>query len=101
MKRTLIGMLLVSLCGGAAAAPLSAWNDTAAKRAIETWVHNATDANSHSFIPPEKRYVVFDNDGTLWPEAPMTFQIQFVLDEVKRLAPEHPEWQTIRWSARR
>ncbi|MBD0985459.1 HAD family hydrolase [Klebsiella michiganensis] len=93
MKRTLIGMLLVSLCGGAAASPLSAWNDTPAKQAIETWVHDATDANNHAFIPPEKRYVVFDNDGTLWPEAPITFQIQFVLDEVKRLAPEHPEWQ--------
>ncbi|AFJ48867.1 HAD family hydrolase [Shimwellia blattae] len=92
MKRTLIAALLLSLCGTAAADPLSAWNDTASKRAIEAWVQNATKPGSDTFIPPEKRYVVFDNDGTLWPEAPLTFQIQFALDEIKRLAPEHPEW---------
>jgi phosphoglycolate phosphatase-like HAD superfamily hydrolase len=93
MKKTLLSALLFSLCATAHADPLSAWNDTAAKRAIEEWVTNATDADRATYIPPEKRYVVFDNDGTLWPEAPLTFQIQFALDEVKRLAPEHPEWK--------
>jgi len=37
---------------------------------------------------------VFDNDGTLWTEQPMYFQLAFVLDRVKALAPQHPEWQT-------
>ena len=35
---------------------------------------------------------VFDNDGTLWPENPLPFQLLFAIDELKRLAPEHPEW---------
>lgn len=73
--------------------PLSAWQDTAPKQAIEAWVKGATQAGASTFIPVNKRYVVFDNDGTLWPEAPLTFQLQFAIDEIKRLAPDHPEWQ--------
>lgn len=73
--------------------PLSAWQDTAAKGSIKTWVAGATRTGAITFIPVNKRYVVFDNDGTLWPEAPLTFQLQFAIDEIKRLAPEHPEWQ--------
>lgn len=73
--------------------PLAAWQDTAPKKAIEAWVKGATTEGSQTFIPLDKRYVVFDNDGTLWPEAPLTFQLQFALDEIKRLAPEHPEWK--------
>lgn len=92
MKRLLLSAFLVSLSSAAMAEPLSAWNDTTSKQAIVTWVQNATKTGSETYIPPEKRYVVFDNDGTLWPEAPMTFQIQFALDEIKRLAPQYPEW---------
>ncbi|HDG1669827.1 TPA: haloacid dehalogenase-like hydrolase [Kluyvera ascorbata] len=92
MKHTLLNLLLMGVCSYASAQTLSAWNDTDAKQAIETWVKNATTAGNDGFIPPEHRYVVFDNDGTLWPEAPLTFQVQFAVDEIKRLAPEHPEW---------
>lgn len=92
MKRTLIALSLLSLCTTATAEPLTAWNDGAAKRAIVEWVTNATRADRSTWIPPEKRYVVFDNDGTLWPEAPITFQFQFTLDEIKRLAPQQPDW---------
>ncbi|HHS1136525.1 TPA: HAD family hydrolase [Salmonella enterica subsp. enterica] len=95
MKYALLFSALLSSAIGAAHAddPLSTWNDTASKQAIEQWVKNATNQDRSTFIPPEKRYVVFDNDGTLWPEAPLTFQLQFAVDEVKRLAPEHPEWK--------
>jgi len=72
---------------------LSAWRDSAAKRAIVQWVQATTAPGSRAFIPVNERYVVFDNDGTLWPEAPLTFQLQFAVDEVKRLAPSHPQWQ--------
>jgi hypothetical protein len=94
MKKTLLACsLLVGYSALAHADPLSAWNDTPAKQAIEQWVQNATKQGSATFIPEDKRYVVFDNDGTLWPEAPLTYQIQFMLDEIKRLAPAHPEWK--------
>ena len=34
-----------------------------------------------------------DNDGTLWSEQPVYFQLAFALDRVKALAPKHPEWK--------
>ena len=40
---------------------------------------------------------VFDNDGTLWPEAPVPFQVAFVFDELKRRAPLSRPWQPTRW----
>jgi FMN phosphatase YigB (HAD superfamily) len=45
-------------------------------------------------VSPAERIAVFDNDGTLWSEQPMYFQLLFILDRVKALAPQHPEWQT-------
>src|SRR4029078_8620229 len=41
----------------------------------------------------EQRIAVFDNDGTLWAEQPMYFQLAFALDRVKAMAPQHPEWK--------
>lgn len=94
MKKNLLACALLLGCATATHAdPLSAWNDTAAKQSIEQWVQHATQQGGPDFIPADKRYVVFDNDGTLWPEAPLTFQIQFILDEIVRQAPEHPEWK--------
>ena len=92
-KPLLFSALLLSFGSFAAEDGLPAWNDTPAKQAITTWVQQATREGSPDFIPPSHRYVVFDNDGTLWPEAPLTFQLQFAIDEIKRMAPEHPEWQ--------
>ena len=94
MKKTvLLSMLLLSFTSAAATDMLPAWKDTPAKQAIEQWVQGATREGGADFIPLDQRYVVFDNDGTLWPEAPLTFQLQFAVDEVKRLAPDHPEWK--------
>ncbi|MDP1910748.1 MAG: HAD family hydrolase, partial [Hyphomicrobium sp.] len=32
------------------------------------------------------------NDGTLWAEQPVYFQLAFAIDQIKALAPQHPEW---------
>ena len=48
------------------------------------------------FVAPAERIATFDNDGTLWAEQPMYFQLLFALDRVKALAPQHPEWKTTR-----
>ena len=48
---------------------------------------------SPDFVPPAERIATFDNDGTLWAEQPMYFQLLFALDRVKALAPQHPEWK--------
>ncbi|ADO47236.1 HAD family hydrolase [[Enterobacter] lignolyticus] len=92
-KSVLLGTLLLSFGCSANSDALPAWNDTPTKQAIEKWIQETTRDGSPDFIPLNKRYVVFDNDGTLWPEAPLTFQLQFAVDEIKRMAPEHPEWQ--------
>jgi phosphoserine phosphatase len=73
---------------------LSSWNQSPSKQAIIQFVKNVTTENSPHFVPRAKRIAVFDNDGTLWPEQPMYFQLVFALDRVKTLAPEHPEWKT-------
>ena len=77
-----------------AADPLPSWNDGAAKKSIVEFVAKATTQGSPDFVPPAERIAVFDNDGTLWAEQPMYFQAFFMLDRVKALAPQHPEWKT-------
>jgi len=67
---------------------------TLAKTAIIDFVARVTAQGGPDFVPPERRIAVFDNDGTLWAEQPVYFQLQFALDRVKALAPQHPEWQT-------
>jgi phosphoserine phosphatase len=74
--------------------PLPAWNDTPRKKAILEFVGGLTKPGSAGFVPPAERIAVFDNDGTLWAEQPLYFQLAFALDRVKALAPRHPEWKT-------
>jgi phosphoserine phosphatase len=76
-----------------AAGPLPSWSDTATKKTIVTFVEKVTDQGSPDFMPPTERIAAFDNDGTLWAEQPMYFQLFFALDRVKALAPQHPEWK--------
>ena len=63
------------------------------KQSIVKFVEKVTKAQSPDFVPPAERIAVFDNDGTLWPEQPLYFQVLFALDRVKTLAPQHPEWK--------
>jgi len=77
-----------------AADPLPSWNDGATKKSITDFVAKVTKEGSSDFVPPEERIATFDNDGTLWCEQPMYFQLLFALDRVKALAPQHPEWKT-------
>jgi len=76
-----------------AADPLPSWNDGSAKRSIVDFVAKVTKEGSPSFVPVAARIATFDNDGTLWTEQPMYFQLLFALDRVKSLAPQHPEWK--------
>ena len=77
-----------------ASEPLPSWNDGPAKNNIIAFVQAVTDQSSKDFVQPAERIAVFDNDGTLWSEQPMYFELLFALDEVKRNAPQHPEWKT-------
>ena len=74
--------------------PLPSWNDVPAKRAIVGFVAEVTRTGSSTFVPPAERIATFDNDGTLWSEQPIYFQLAFALDRVKAMAPQHPEWSS-------
>ncbi len=73
--------------------PLASWNDGKAKQAILKFVAEVTSEGA-AFVEPAERIAVFDNDGTLWSEQPIYFQLAFALDQVKAMAPQHPEWKT-------
>ncbi len=73
---------------------LPSWNDGEGKKSIINFVTRVTKANGPDFVQPFERIAVFDNHGTLWAEQPMYFQFFFVLDRVKTLEPQHPEWKT-------
>lgn len=85
-------ILLVAACTAQGADALPSWSEGKAKQSIVSFVERVTAQDSADFVPVPERIAVFDNDGTLWAEQPMYFQLLFALDRVKVLAPQHPEW---------
>ena len=77
-----------------AADPLPSWSDGAAKQSIVKFVEGVTREGSADFVPVPERIATFDNDGTLWAEQPIYTQIFFLVDRVKAMASQHPEWKT-------
>jgi phosphoglycolate phosphatase-like HAD superfamily hydrolase len=74
--------------------PLPSWNDGAAKTSIKAFVGKVTTPGGADFVPPGERIATFDNDGTLWTEQPVYFQLAFAVDRIKAMAPKHPEWRS-------
>jgi phosphoglycolate phosphatase-like HAD superfamily hydrolase len=72
---------------------LPSWNEGPTKQSIVNFVQGVTTTGGLQFVKPEERVEVFDNDGTLWTEQPMYFQVAFVIDRLKAMAPQHPEWK--------
>jgi phosphoglycolate phosphatase-like HAD superfamily hydrolase len=95
--RSAIATLFAGLicCWSAAALaqadPLPSWNEGKAKQVILDFVGKVTQEGGPDFVPPERRIATFDNDGTLWAEQPIYFQVQFAFDEIRRLSGEKPE----------
>ena len=87
-------MLAVAAAVAQAADALPSWIDGAAKARIVALVAAVTEAGGKEFAPPADRIAVFDNDGCLWSEQPMYFQLAFAIDRVRALAPRHPEWKS-------
>ena len=96
--RAALAVALVVALGLAPAAraadPLPSWNDGAAKQSIVKFVDSVTREGSPDFVPAPERIATFDNDGTLWSEQPLYTQLFFLVDRIKALSPQHPEWRT-------
>jgi len=94
MSRVLACLCLACASSPAFSAdPLPSWNEGPSKKAIVAFVDKITQQNGADFIPVEARIATFDNDGTLWAEQPLYFQVLFVFDRIRALAPQHPEWK--------
>ena len=89
MKRFSVLLLLVAaavcvLALSASAETIEGWNpDSPALASIMAYVEAVTDETSESYIPPQKRVVLFDSDGTLIGERYPTYSDQCML--VQRL----------------
>lgn len=70
--------------------PLSMWNESPTKTAIVEFVEEVTEEGSESFVPVSDRIAVFDNDGTLWCEQPLYFQMVFGLKRALEEAKNDP-----------
>ena len=90
----LAALVLFSSFSIFAADELPSWNDVPSKENLIAFVQDVTTQGSPNFVPVAERIAVFDNDGTLWSEQPMYFQLVYIIDRVKELAPQHPEWKT-------
>ncbi|MBW6398853.1 haloacid dehalogenase-like hydrolase [Roseomonas sp. HJA6] len=72
--------------------PLPSWRDGPRRQALLDFVAAVTTEGGPDFVPPIERVATFDNDGTLWVEQPAYTQLFFILDRIRSMAPQHPEW---------
>jgi len=93
LATALVSVLAFTAAISHAADALPSWNNGKARQSIVDFVEKVTKPGSPDFVPAAERIATFDNDGTLWAEQPMYFQILFAFDRVKVLAPQHPEWK--------
>src|SRR5215510_9391236 len=90
---TLTALVSTSAQAQAQGAILPSWNDGAVRNAITEFVRRVTTQGSPDFVPVDQRIATFDNDGTLWCEQPVYFQVAFAFDRLKAMAAQHPEWK--------
>lgn len=70
--------------------PLPSWNEGAAKERIIGFVESVTDPENDDFVPVGHRIATFDNDGNLWAEQPIYFQLLFAMDYLAERAKTDP-----------
>jgi len=84
-------LAVMASAASAQADPLPSWNDSAAKARIVALVQAVTEPGGKDYVPPADRIAVFDNDGTLWAEQPVYFQLAFAIDRAKALVAKNPD----------
>jgi phosphoserine phosphatase len=94
LSLAIAGLAFVASSVNAQTDPMPSWKDGPSKQAILKFVADVTKEGAPGFVPVAERIAVFDNDGTLWSEQPLYFQVVFALDRVRATAAQHPEWKT-------
>ncbi len=88
-----LSILFINISYAASIDPLPSWNAGPNKTAIMQFIQDTTNKSNSNYIPPEERIAAFDQDGTLWVEQPIYTEVVYSLDQIKQLAPKHPEWK--------
>jgi len=86
-------LVLLGINACAQSNPLPSWNAGPTRDAIVAFVDAVSDPKNANYVEPRERIAVFDNDGTLWSEKPMYFQVLYAIDFVQQHAKDHPEWR--------
>ncbi|MEM7172845.1 MAG: HAD family hydrolase [Pseudomonadota bacterium] len=81
---------VLAISATAWADPLPSWRDGEVKSRLIAFVEAVSDPTSGRFVAPSERVAVFDNDGTLWAEQPVYFQLFFAADQLKAMAENDP-----------
>lgn len=89
----LLAICLAPFLALAQSDPLPSWNDGRSKQSIISFVGRVTKSGDVEYVPEARRVAVFDNDGTLWAEQPIYFQVAYAMDEIKKMSGSHPEWK--------
>jgi len=90
MRFPLLACALLLASAPLRADPLPSWADGVSKTAILTFVETVTDPASPDYVTPADRIAVFDNDGTLWAEQPLYFQLIYALERLQARAEDDP-----------
>ena len=83
-------LALLALPAAAIADPLPSWRDGPSRDRIVDFVESVTEPGGSDYVTPSRRIAVFDNDGTLWAEKPVYFQVLFALDRIAEMAESDP-----------
>ncbi len=90
LRVAVVFVALICFSPSAMADPLPSWHAGEAKQRIIGFVESVSDPSDANFVPADQRIAVFDNDGTLWAEQPLYFQLVFAIERVGALAQEDP-----------
>lgn len=85
-----IAFLLSMIGGHALADPLPSWNEGETKSRLIDFVTAVSDPEGPDYVTPADRIATFDNDGTLWAEQPVYFQLIYAVDQVAKMGEADP-----------
>lgn len=73
--------------------PLKSWIQGEVKNRIICFVKEVTNPSSRSYVLPKDRIAVFDNDGTLMCEKPLSVPEAFIFNSVATLVGKNPAFR--------
>lgn len=89
-KSIVVSITALLVATPALADPLPSWTNSESKKQIIDFVEGVTDPALPTYVTPAERIAVFDNDGTLWAEQPLYFQLVYAIERLQEKAETDP-----------